>query len=145
MEIAFEVSLTKSKGRKEKDVQRKLKSGLGILEPGSKVLIRNMSLSEGPGKLRSFWEQDVAEVIQTHENVTYTIKVISKPEKFGYYTERHLANPSDASESDEQELELTRRQLLQLHSISPQVSKKRQFKLSSRPNLKQKAPKECKS
>ena len=138
MEIAFEVSLTKSTGSREKDVQRKLKSGLGILEPGNKVLIRNMSLSEGPGKLRSFWEQDVAEV-------TYTIKVISKPEKFGYYTERHLTNPSDASESDEQELELTPRQLLQLHSISPQVPKKRQFELSSRPNLKQKAPKECKS
>ena len=138
MEIAFEVSLTKSTGSREKDVQRKLKSGLGILEPGSKVLIRNMSLSEGPGKLRSFWEQDVAEV-------TYTIKAISKPEKFGYYTERQLTNPSDASESDEQELELTPRQLLQLHSISPQVSKKRQFELSSRPNLKQKAPKECKS
>ena len=138
MEIAFEVSLTKSTGSREKDVQRKLKSGLGILEPGNKVLIRNMSLSEGPGKLRTFWEQDVAEV-------TYTIKVISKPEKFGYYTERHLTNPSDASESDEQELELTPRQLLQLHSISPQVPKKRQFELSSRPNLKQKAPKECKS
>ena len=36
----------------------------------------------GPGKLRSFWEHEVAEAIQRHENdVTYTIKTISQPEK----------------------------------------------------------------
>ena len=64
MEGAFEVALTKSTGRKEKDVQRKLKSEpcLGILEPGDKVLVRNLSPRVGPGKLRSFWEQEVAEV-----------------------------------------------------------------------------------
>ena len=56
MEVAFKVALTKSTGRKKKDVQRKLKSGLclGILEPCDKVLARNMSLREGPEKLRSF-------------------------------------------------------------------------------------------
>ena len=54
MEIAFEVALTKSTGRKEKDMQRKLKSGLGILQPGNKVLVRNMSPSEGTGKLWFF-------------------------------------------------------------------------------------------
>ena len=39
MQGAFEVALSKSTGRKEKDVQRKVKSGtcLGILEPGDKV------------------------------------------------------------------------------------------------------------
>ena len=55
---------------------------------------------------------------------------------------RDLSNPSDASESDEEELELTPRVLLQLHSITPQVPKQRQFETSSRPNLKQTAPKE---
>ena len=40
MEGDFEVEFTKSTGRKEKDVQRKLKSGpcLGIPEPGDKVM-----------------------------------------------------------------------------------------------------------
>ena len=188
MEGAFEVALTKSTGRKEKDVQRKLKLGpcLGILEPGDKVLVRNLSPRGGPGKLRSFWEQEVAEVTQRHENdVTYTIKTIAQPERVRTLhrnmlmpvnhilqtvddapnicpmkikpqkkvrsamrkeameqDQRDLSNQSDASENDEEELELTPRQLLQLHSITPQVPKQRQFGTSSRPNLKQTAPKE---
>ena len=56
--------------------------------------------------------------------------------------QRDLSNQSDASESDKEELELTPRQLLQLHSITPQVPKQRQFGTSSRPNLKQTAPNE---
>ena len=57
----FEVALTKSTGRKEKDMQRKLKSG--ILELGDKVLVRETEVVLG------------AEVIQRHENeLTYTIK-----------------------------------------------------------------------
>ena len=45
MEFTFEVTLTKFSGRKEKDVQRKLKSGpcLGTLERGGKLLVRNLS------------------------------------------------------------------------------------------------------
>ena len=56
--------------------------------------------------------------------------------------QRHLSNQSDASESDDEELELTPRQLLQLHSVTPQVPKQRQCGTSSRPNLKQTGPKE---
>ena len=82
MEGAFEVALTKSTGRKEKNVQRKLKSGpcLGILEPGDSVgqkfvIKRGSRETEvvlGTGGCR----------IQRHENdLTYTIKTISQPEK----------------------------------------------------------------
>ena len=139
-------------------MQRKLKSGpcLGILEPRDKVLVRNSSQRGSPGNLRSFWEQ-VAEVIQRHENdVTYTIKTIAQPEKVRTLhrnmlamrkeameqDQRDLSNQSDAAEGDEEGLELTPRQLLQLHSITPQVPKQRQFGTSSRSNLKQAASKE---
>ena len=172
MEVAFEVALTKSTGTKEKDVQRKLKSGpcLGNLEPVGKVLVRNLSPRGGPVNLRPFWEQEFAEVIERHENdVTYAIKTISQPDKGSDITQKHLmpvshilqtvdyapntclmkgklqkkvksamrkeaieqdqrdlSNPSDASESDEEELELT----------------PRQFELSSKTNLKRTALKE---
>lgn len=56
--------------------------------------------------------------------------------------QRDLPNPRAASESDEDELQLTPRQLHQLHSITPQVPKQKQFETSNRPNLKQVAPKE---
>ena len=88
MEGDFEVEFTKSTGRKEKDVERKLKSGpcLGIPEPGDKVMNRNWSLRGYPGNLMSFWEQEVAEVIERHENdVTYIIKTTSQPEKVWAY------------------------------------------------------------
>ena len=144
MEVAFEVAVTKSTGRKEKEGQRKLKSGpcLVILEPGDKVLVKHLSNI-----------LEVAKVIQGHKNdVTYTIKTISRPEKFrtlhrnikmpvNYILQtvddapniclmkvklqnkltsamrkeateqdqRDLLNPSDASESDEEELELSPR------------------------------------
>ena len=55
---------------------------------------------------------------------------------------RDLSKPSDASESDEEELGLTAKQLLQLHSITSHVPKQGHFEISGRPNLKQTAPKE---
>ena len=39
------------------------------------------------------------------------------------HNQKDLLKPSDASESDEEGLELTKTQLLQLHSIIPQVPK----------------------
>ena len=54
MEDAFEVPLTKSTGRKEKDVQRKLKSGpcLGVLEPGDKLFVRYFVTKWGSRKTK---------------------------------------------------------------------------------------------
>ena len=160
MKGAFEVALAKSTRREEKDVQRKLKSGpcLGTTEPGDKMLVRNLSPGRGPGKSRWFWEKEVAEVLQRHENdVIYPIKTISQAEKVWTLhrnllmsvnhifqtvdgapnigpikiklpkivksvmrkeamkrNQRGLSNLSDAPESDEEELELILKQLLQL-------------------------------
>ena len=76
-------------------VQWNFKLGLcpGILGPGDKVLVRNLSPRGGPQKLRLFWKQAVAEVIQRHENnVIYIIKTISQPEK-GLTLHRNMLVP----------------------------------------------------
>ena len=72
----------KKRERCAKEVE--VRTSLGILDPSDKgkVLARNLSPGGGPVKLKLFSEQEVAEVIQRHENyVTYTIKTISQPKK----------------------------------------------------------------
>ena len=50
--------------------------------------------------------------------------------------QRNLSSRIEASEIDEEEFELSPRQFFQLHFITPQVPKQRQFETSSRPILK---------
>ena len=50
--------------------------------------------------------------------------------------QRNLSSQIEASEIDEEEFELSPRQFFQLHFITPQVPKQRQFETSSRPILK---------
>ena len=48
-----------------------------VQQPGDKVLLRNLSTrEEGPGKLRSYWEQEIYEVIKRHrdDSTVYIIK-----------------------------------------------------------------------
>ena len=81
---AFEIALQKSTERKNKDAERKIPAwGTSKeLEVNDHVLVKNLTPRGGPGKLRSFWEQDLSKVIEKHENgLTYKIQSVSEPIK----------------------------------------------------------------
>ena len=77
MTQAYEMTSKHLNNRKNKDMERRDNSkrcALG-LEPGDRVLIRNMSQRGGTGKLRNFWEEKVHKVIQAMDEEGIVIKV----------------------------------------------------------------------
>ena len=44
--------------------------------PGDKVLVKNVRDKGGTGKLRSFWEQNIYEVVSKHEDIHVKIKPV---------------------------------------------------------------------
>ena len=76
MQEAYKLAQRSSEKRKGKDRDRINKSAkLGKLERGDRVLIRNVETG-GPGKLRSYWEQDVYVVVDEkgEEGVVYGVR-----------------------------------------------------------------------
>ena len=80
----YEAALQNSTCRKEHDEERKFQAGqcFDKLEQEDKVLVRNLAPRGGPGKLRPYWEPEIAEVVSRYKNdVTYGIKSKSYPNK----------------------------------------------------------------
>ena len=77
VEDVYAIALKNSTYRKEHDKERKLQSKqcLDKLEQRDKALVRNVTPRSGPGKTRSYWEPEIAEVVSQYKNnVVYEIK-----------------------------------------------------------------------
>ena len=77
MKEAYRLAFSNTCKQKESDKKRADKRPLsGKLFIGDRVLVKNVVERGGPGKIRSFWEQQVYIVIDTHgtEGVVYSIQ-----------------------------------------------------------------------
>ena len=82
MKEAYSIARRKSTCRKEKDAERrKHRAPLASLAVGDRVLVKNVERG-GPGKLRSYWEQNCYVVIDQkggENGVVYTVQKENKP------------------------------------------------------------------
>ena len=82
MKEAYKIAADKTEKRKKTDQRRvNRKAVLQELQPGSRVLIRNLSERGGPGKIRSYWEQQVHQIIDHKGNtgVVYAVRPENNP------------------------------------------------------------------
>ena len=64
LEEAYQIVSTKMKARVQKSKEQYHKKvNSSLLIAGDRVLVRNLTPRSGPGKLRSFWEQDIYIVV----------------------------------------------------------------------------------
>ena len=71
MRQAYQIAKNHSEARKKKDINRhntKVKP-LNIINPGDRVLVRNLSERGGTGKLRNHWEERIHKIVSVIEKV----------------------------------------------------------------------------
>ena len=77
MQEAYRLAQEKASKAAEK-AKRQYDKGFrsSILEPGDRVLVRNLSERGGPGKLRSYWEQEIHVVVKriTQDTPVYEVR-----------------------------------------------------------------------
>lgn len=102
MQEAYQIAQQNAKKTAErgKEYYNKRVSG-GVLQPGDRVLVRNLSERGGPGKLRSHWGH-VIHVVEERMGIQSPAYKV-KPESAGGRTRvlhRNLLLPCDALELD---------------------------------------------
>ena len=77
MTEAFQIAFEKSEKNKERNRLRFLqKPQLSTLKIGDRVLVKNVVERGGPGKLRSYWEQEIYKIVGVKDSPDYQIPVV---------------------------------------------------------------------
>ena len=84
MKEAYEIANKASNARKQSDqLRRNSRKLLAPLETGDRVLLKNVTNTEGPGKLKPFWEDTVYTVLEKKggdEGVVYQVREENNPD-----------------------------------------------------------------
>lgn len=94
-------NISKSATNGKQQYDRKVR--FSKLQPGDRVLVRNLSERGGPGKLRSYWEQQIHVVIEQKEGLLiYKVNLEGHPDK-SRVLHRNLLLPCDFLAAEIQE------------------------------------------
>ena len=100
MKEAYSLAQQKSGARKNKDKERRMrKTTLDALSVGDRVLVKNVQTG-GPGKLRSFWEQDIYVVVELKgggEGVVYSVQKEGDRKSRTHVFHRNMLRPVNDS------------------------------------------------
>ena len=104
MKEAYSLALKNtSKSATDGKQQYDRKASFSKLQPGDKVLVRNLSERGGPGKLRSYWEQQINVVIEQRGDLPiYKVNPEGQPDK-SRVLHRNLLLPCDFLAAETQE------------------------------------------
>ena len=98
MKQAYELAATRSMNRKLKDKSRRDRAAcLTSLSIGDRVLVQNRSERGGTGKLRSYWEDEIAIVINCkgEDGLVYEIRPEHQPKAKSRILHRNMLLPVD--------------------------------------------------
>ena len=104
MKEAYSLALKNtSKSATDGKQQYDRKASFSKLQPGDRVLVRNLSERGGPGKLRSYWEQQINVVIEQRGDLPiYKVNPEGQPDK-SIVLHRNLLLPCDFLAAETQE------------------------------------------
>ena len=97
MKEAHRVAAENSARKKGESRRRTNKVKYAALEVGDRVLVRNVKEKGGPGKLRSYWEQEIYKVVSIKDEAGVVYEVVSerKPRSKSRIIHRNMLLPCD--------------------------------------------------